>query len=381
MAPRRRKHNPTIPAHIDQSKLPAGIYWDASGKGRWYVFVDKDGRKGTERMAGPDATLSDLHGIMEARTTGTAKGTVEHVVSRYKSSPAWRKLSPRSQHDYAYALNQAMAYKTAQGPLGSLLVDRLSPPVFARLRDKIAATHPAKANVWLRRLKSAFAWGVQDGCCKTNPCSGVSSATEEGKDGMPTLPVMRAVQAFARERGERLRTDRGHLAPYLAPFIEIAYQCRLRSIEVLSLTDASITPDGLLGKRTKGSRDSVTRIDGGLQAALQALQAYRAKVWEGKASPMLPAARPLFVAERGSQLTRNGFSIAWQRMMREAIEAEVITEADRFTAHGLKHRGITDSDDKRSGGHKSETMRQRYDKEIPVFDGPNPGRGTSGIRE
>ena len=35
MAPRNRKHNPTIPAHIDQAKIPRGIYWDATGRGRW----------------------------------------------------------------------------------------------------------------------------------------------------------------------------------------------------------------------------------------------------------------------------------------------------------------------------------------------------------
>lgn len=36
--PRPRKHNPTIPAHIDQRKIPKGVYWDSSGNGRWYVL-------------------------------------------------------------------------------------------------------------------------------------------------------------------------------------------------------------------------------------------------------------------------------------------------------------------------------------------------------
>lgn len=33
----KRKFNPSIPRHIDQGKLPKGIYWDPSGNGRWYV--------------------------------------------------------------------------------------------------------------------------------------------------------------------------------------------------------------------------------------------------------------------------------------------------------------------------------------------------------
>ena len=37
MGGRKRKVNPAIPKHIDQSRLPAGIYFDASGGGRWYV--------------------------------------------------------------------------------------------------------------------------------------------------------------------------------------------------------------------------------------------------------------------------------------------------------------------------------------------------------
>ena len=48
----------------------------------------------------------------------------------------------------------------------------------------------------------------------------------------------------------------------------------------------------------------------------------------------------------------------------------VITESERFALHGLKHRGITDSDNKASGGHKSEAMRQLYDHEVPLVKPP-----------
>ena len=367
----RIRKDRNLPAHIKAEKLPTGIYWDSSGKGRWYVFVEKEnGKRGTKSVAGADATMADLYTIMETRTTGAARGTVAHVVARWQASPAWRKLSPRSQKDYAYTLAQAMAYQTAKGPLGGLVVDRLSPPVFARLRDKIAETTPAKANAWLRRLKSAFAWGIQDGCCTTNPCAGVSFAEELARDGMPELRVMRAIKRFTSERSALPRDSKGHLAPYLAPFIEIAYQCRLRSVEALALTDASITADGILTVRTKGSRATVTRMNPALADAITALQRHRAHVWTGRPVPLSPDARPLFVSERGTRLTRDGLSVAWQRMLREAVAAGVIIQEQRFTAHGLKHRGITDSEDKRAGGHKSERMRQRYDHEVPVFDGP-----------
>lgn len=52
---RPRKFNPAIPAHIDQSQLPKGIYWRRSGRGNWYVFVtDPDtGERNTKVVAGP----------------------------------------------------------------------------------------------------------------------------------------------------------------------------------------------------------------------------------------------------------------------------------------------------------------------------------------
>lgn len=57
-----------------------------------------------------------------------------------------------------------------------------------------------------------------------------------------------------------------------------------------------------------------------------------------------------------------------------AIMEGVITEEERFSLHGLKHRGITDSEDKRSGGHRTEAMRERYDHEIPIVEPPKkPG--------
>jgi hypothetical protein len=54
--------------------------------------------------------------------------------------------------------------------------------------------------------------------------------------------------------------------------------------------------------------------------------------------------------------------------MDAAAEAKVITDDQRFTLYGLKHRGITDSTDKASGGHRSPQMRQRYDHEVPIVE-------------
>ena len=74
---RKRKHDPSIPKHIDQAKIPRGIYWDKTGAGRWLVREpDDDGKLKAKRIFGPEARLSDLHAYAEARagtTTGASR--------------------------------------------------------------------------------------------------------------------------------------------------------------------------------------------------------------------------------------------------------------------------------------------------------------------
>lgn len=78
----------------------------------------------------------------------------------------------------------------------------------------------------------------------------------------------------------------------------------------------------------------------------------------------------MLVSQRGTALSKTGLDSAWQRLISLAREGDdaVLAEDGVFTLHGLKHRGITDSKDKASGGHRTERMRQRYDHETPLVD-------------
>lgn len=57
---RKRKFNPDIPRHIDQSALPKGVYW---ADGRWYIIEPhpEGGPTRKRTVAYADARLSDLH--------------------------------------------------------------------------------------------------------------------------------------------------------------------------------------------------------------------------------------------------------------------------------------------------------------------------------
>ena len=137
---------------------------------------------------------------------------------------------------------------------------------------------------------------------------------------------------------------------YSLPFLTVYAWVGIWSglfLVVLALTDAHITADGILCKRTKGSRTNVARLGPLQSAAVARLQARRKAIVESRGMPVQirPEQRLLFVGEGGEPLTYDG-----------------------FTAHGLKHRGITDSADKSAGGHKSEQMRHRYDHSLPVVE-------------
>jgi len=80
--------------------------------------------------------------------------------------------------------------------------------------------------------------------------------------------------------------------------------------------------------------------------------------------------RQLFVSEDGEPLTRAGFNTAWGRMIRNAVADGVLTKEERFALHGLKHRGVTDSqgNKKKASGHKTDAMLHVYDHEVPVVE-------------
>ncbi|MGS0539191.1 hypothetical protein [Xanthomonas oryzae] len=81
---------------------------------------------------------------------------------------------------------------------------------------------------------------------------------------------------------------------------------------------------------------------------------------------LLAKDRPLFVGEDGDLLTRSGFNTSWQRLMKNSIADEVITVAERFAVHGLKHRGVTDTkgDKKLASGHRTDAMVHVYNREL-----------------
>lgn len=387
---RPRKHDPRIPAHVDQARLPKGIYWDPSGRGRWYVLEDhpEGGRKRRKTVAGATARLSELHDIIESRAGHDVRGTLAWLHTQFQDSTEYKALSPSTRRDYRVHGDLACNYATKLGyPFGQIRIDQLTPPVIQRLVEDIAkgrpesrpgaddarAPRPSTANHLLRYLRRLFAWGIRHGGCTANPATGVKQAAERKQHSMPATDAFTAALTFARERGAYTPHTKGSCPPYLAAAMELAYACRLRGIEVTTLTDAHLLDAGIRSNRRKGSRDNITAWTPRLRAAVAELHAIRKRAIDrtGRPIQMRPEERFLFVAQDGAPLRKDSFDSAWQRFMALAIADGALQPEQRFTLHGLKHKGVTDTrgtraEKKDASGHRTDAAFDIYDHALPL---------------
>ena len=371
---RRRGHNPNIPGHIDQSKLPDNIYFDHRGRGNWYtLYTNEGGRRVRENIATAKATLAELHKISADRQSNQ-RNTLHALGQRFMQSDQFLQLARQTQDYYRYGRKTIEAYPTRLGKIGDLEPRRFSPALIQRIVDAIAQENrPSKANAALTYLRRVFRWGMNRDYCSANPASGVEPAKERKRRRLPEAITLARLAQFCEQRGQIRPTGDGSLAPYLWAFIEISYLCRLRLIETLTLTDANAQDEGVLTNRRKRSRNNVVAWSPRLREAWAAATAHRAEVWRkrSRATPMTPANRPLFVSRSGDALSRGALTSAWRRMMLRAIEEGVITDEERFGIHDLKRRGITDTqgnrhDKQEASGHLSSSMLDIYDLSVPI---------------
>lgn len=362
---------PQIPKHIDRAKVPKGCYWQAKGQGRWYTsWRDETGRQRTKTVGTRFSTLADLHTAMEAHK-GRKVGTLTYLIEQFEASAQFRKLAPATRRDYEMSAKGLKAERTKAGvTLGDGELSRWSRPMCQRLIDRIARERgPSAANHALRYLKRLFRWGINRGYLLENHAKGVEAAEERKLQRCPDDAAYNAVLAYAMECGGRTERTKGSCAPYLWPVMELAYLLRLRGVEVLDLSDASATADGVIVQRRKGSRGNVTEWAPRVKAAWAALESRREAIWERRSMPFPIAkeARTLVVAADGEPLQRSSLSSSWDRFIKAAISAGVIQPEQRFSLHDLKRRGISKTaggwDAKReASGHKSDSMRDVYDK-------------------
>lgn len=373
--PRKRGFSKHIPIHIDQGKLPNCVYWDESGKGRWRIsYKDEDtGKQRMKTIAGPKATLADLHKAAE-EFKESSSGTLNHLVEEFAKSIQYQQTAIVTRKKYDYGARLAAEFPAKNGkPLGEARLAKFTPVTVQRLIDAIAVQRgPTAARHCLRYLTRAFRWGNGRGLCDTKAVAAIQLPKERKKRVLPDLVAYGKVIQFAQERGALSTTAKGSVPEYLWCVIELCYLCRLRGIEAITLTDANELPQGVQTNRRKGSRDNIVLWTPRLRAAWDAAKAIRQRRRDRLKLPTStrPDERWLFVSNDNSHIRRDTLSQAVDRLMSEAIEAGVIEPEQRFTLHPVKRRGVTDtagnrSDKQTASGHKDEKMLDIYDMELP----------------
>lgn len=354
-----------IPHHIDRTKIPDGIYWEKSGNGYWYIFIaDAAGNKKRQRSAGPTALLSDLFRIIEENQE-IKRDTFRYIAKMFRESADFQGLARLTKDDYERCYKIVADYKTNQGgKLGDAPLKRWNKPMVQKLVDRLAMERgPSMANHVLRYTRRVFNWAGNRIANLPNPAQGVEQAKEKGEVRCPPTEVYTAVLEFARDHAATS-------TPYLWLAMELAYLCRLRRVEVATLTDANELETGLLSNRRKGSNDNITEWTPRLRAIWDAAKTLRVKKREKNRipTPLRKDDAWIFITSNGGRLNESSLSTAFDRMINAAIKKGVVTESDRFSLHSLKHRGVTNTkgDKKQASGHKTDRMAAHYDHSIPI---------------
>lgn len=372
---RKRKHNPHIPNHIDQAALPAAVYFDQRNDGVWYTLHrDETGTQRRRNIAPVSASLAELHQIMD-EASNIDRGTLRYVCAQFHESDRYKKLSTSTHDDYCYSRDVLLNIPTKLGkPLGDLAVRKFTSALVQRIVDRLADEGtPSKAAHALRYLRRVLQWGRNRGFLEVNPALGIEAPVERKLRRLPNHQVMDTLIDRAIARGLLQRNEKGGCPEYLGYVMELAYLCRLRGIEVVTLTDENELESGILTNRRKGSRDNIVRWTPRLRKAWDNAKAYRAKIWAKRktAIPIVPARRNIIVASHGGPLRKSSLDTAWQRFITLALFDDIITPEQRFALHDLKRRGITDTigtraDKQEASGHRDPKMMDVYDYSLPT---------------
>ena len=375
---RPRSKKSTCPSHIDASKLPKNCYWDNSGKGHWYTnYVDDDGRRRRVKIAGRDATLADLHRLIEEQD-GVLMASFQWLADEFEKSPQFRQVSKAQRKDWIYCKKVVVTFPSRNRgiPLGQTDRAKWTTPNIQKIIDTVADTRgPSSAKHVYTYLKRVFNWGVNRGYSQKNPVQAIELPKERKRRRLPPIEVVNSLVMFAQERAQRISRTKGSCPHYIWMALELSYLNRLRGIEVFKTTDAQVTESGLECVRAKGSSDNVTKWNPRLRNVVDAAQAYREGIWAKKKRPypMRPEHRHLLVNASGDSIKQSSWQSSWRRFMELAIKEEIITKEQWFGLHDMKRRGATDTkgtkaEKMEATGHHSRQMLDIYDHSVPLVD-------------
>jgi len=106
---------------------------------------------------------------LQDKVTVPRVGTLGKLIIEYKQHPAFMDLAPRTKSDYE-------RYFHYLKPVFDTPLNRFTPPLVVKIRDKAAAKHGRRSGNYLKTVLSiVFSWGKERGFIKTNPAADIKA--------------------------------------------------------------------------------------------------------------------------------------------------------------------------------------------------------------
>lgn len=331
---------------------------------RTWIDTDKQGfLKPPIRLGSPkDSQRAILRAYLAAETTvnnliSAERHTLKWMVEEYKKSSHFRNLAAGSQkraETLENILDQKMIVDGHDTTLGAMSISIITKPTVRRVADK--------------RLESYRERGYDGRAAVNREITFLSTAAKWALENVDQLGITEnpfRISKFPEDARERYVEDNeyqiqtkvaGEMYDYLPVLFEITYLVASRGVETLDIKLSDIDPDretgGIFINRRKGSRSNFIEWSDRLYTAYLAARELHKK------HKVAAINAPLIVSSRGKTLTRSGLDSAMQRLKRKMKEMQL--DQVFWTLHDLKRKGMSDAQDDRIAGHKSEQMRERY---------------------
>lgn len=256
-------------------------------------------------------------------------------------------LNARTIEDYTTALRKHLLPVFGAMPIEAFEGTHAA-QYLARMKAKGRAV---RANREIAALGSMFSYGMSIGVVSSNPCHGVKRNREVARTRRPTIAEMNALLALARAKGTG-----SYMVALIAAMVAVTGR---RRAEVMRLTVAAETPEGLVGSEAKAKRGDAART-----FVVAWTPFLRELVAEARGLKRPTESIYLFASRRGGPYSDAGFKAMWNRLM----TAHVAAGGQHFTAHDLRALFVSEMLDRGEdpATHRNPATTRRVYQRGPV---------------
>ncbi|MBC7005524.1 tyrosine-type recombinase/integrase [Photobacterium sp. BZF1] len=309
--------------------MPKRVYRGKSG----YEFRPPEG--GAIKLCGLDASKDTVkEAYNKVLQDLNPENNLASLIDEYFKSEKFTKLAEETKEDYRRCSNNILLV------FGQLKPHHITDDYVAEYLHKRGISSHTRANREKAFLSSAFSWGIDHKFIPTrvNPCKLVPNLKEKPRDRYIYDHEYYAVYNEA--------------CPAVKAAMEIAYRCAARVSDIISLTNAQLTPKGIFIQQGKTGIKQI-------------------KLWTVELREAVDECRNAFDVESkyvihrpdGRPHTRDSLYRRWRRALSRASKRKGIPLD--FTFHDLKAKGISDFvgtlyDKQSFSGHKTPRQTAAY---------------------